>query len=117
MVRAEFVIDGESLVLKLSGHAGAGKKGSDIVCAASSILCYTAAQVIQYMFGEDKLERPPDILLEDGNAHVIAVPRKENYNECLHTFYVVQAGYALLERNYPKNVALYSFGESQKKKR
>lgn len=111
MVRAEFDKKNESISLKLSGHAGAGKKGSDIVCAAATMLCYTAAQVIQYMFGEDKLEKKPEIRLEEGNACVIAVPKEEYYNECLHTFFVVQAGYALLEKSYPKNVALYSFGE------
>ncbi|MDR2618857.1 MAG: ribosomal-processing cysteine protease Prp [Treponema sp.] len=48
MIRAEVVLDGSGLFrsCSVSGHAGAGPKGGDIVCAAVSVLTRTALQVL-----------------------------------------------------------------------
>jgi uncharacterized protein YsxB (DUF464 family) len=48
LIKIEAVLD-ESGILrscKASGHAGAGQKGTDIVCAAVSVLMRTAVRVI-----------------------------------------------------------------------
>ena len=43
MIKAELVLDrGLLKSLRISGHAGAGPKGMDIVCAAVSVLARTA---------------------------------------------------------------------------
>ena len=47
MIRAELVLEGGYLrSCHISGHAGAGPKGSDIVCAAVSVLARTAFIVL-----------------------------------------------------------------------
>jgi len=48
MIRAELVLDGAGLLrsCRLQGHAGAGKQGSDIVCAAVSVLTRTIVLVL-----------------------------------------------------------------------
>lgn len=113
MITVRFERKDDILSMSLKGHAGAAVKGHDIICAAASILCYTAAQVMQFMFEEQELSEKPDIFLEEGNSHVIAKPKEEHYNECVHAFFVVQAGYALLARSYPKYIELISFGKSE----
>lgn len=114
MVFAEFFTnkESESITLKLSGHAGQEKEGKDLVCAAASILAYTVAQAIQFMYEQGQLQKKPHIKLAKGDTVIVAKPKPESYTEALHTFFVAQVGYHLLSHNYPQYVTLSSFGDS-----
>ncbi len=112
MIKAKFYTKDGSICMELSGHAGQAKKGKDLICASASMLAYTVAQTVRFMFEEDKLTEEPQIVLEDGNAFVEAVPKSEHYAEALHTFFVGQVGFHLLAHNYPQAVELISFGKS-----
>jgi uncharacterized protein YsxB (DUF464 family) len=48
MIKAELVLDETGLLrsCRVRGHAGAGKRGYDIVCAAVSVLAGTALRVL-----------------------------------------------------------------------
>ena len=117
MVQAEFFTNKESgsITMKLSGHAGQAKKGEDIVCSAASILAYTVAQALQFMYEQGDLQKKPHIRLEEGDTVIVAKPKAESYAEALHTFFVAQVGYHLLAHNYPQYVTLSSFGEAEHK--
>ena len=117
MVKAEFFTNKESgsITLKLTGHAGAAEKGKDIVCAGASILAYTVAQTLQFMYEEGSLQKKPHIKLEEGDTIIVAKPKSEYFTEALHTFYVAQVGYYLLSHSYPQYVSLSSFGEGEHK--
>ena len=47
MIQADVILDDGGLLksCRVSGHAGAGRKGNDIVCAAVSVLTRTAIRV------------------------------------------------------------------------
>ena len=115
MITATFETNKESgsIALKLSGHAGAAEKGNDIICASATMLAYTVAQVLQFMYEQGELQKKPHIKLTDGNAVIVAKPKPESYAEALHTFFVAQVGYHLLSHNYPQFVELNSFGEAE----
>ena len=115
MVKAEFFTNKESgsITLKLTGHAGAGEKGKDIICASASMLAYTVAQTLQFMYEQGGLQKKPHIKLEEGDSIIVAKPKEDSYAEALHTFFVAQVGYHLLSDNYPQYVSLTSFGESE----
>ena len=117
MVHAEFFTNKESgsITLKLTGHAGQAEVGKDIVCSAASILAYTVAQALQFMYEEGNLKKKPHIKLEKGDTIIVAKPNEESYAEALHTFFVAQVGYHLLSHNYPQYVTLSSFGEAEHK--
>lgn len=117
MIQAEFFTnkDRGSITLKLSGHAGQAKKGEDIVCAASSILAYTVAQALQFMYEQGDLQKKPRLKLEEDDTIIVAKPKPEAYADALHTFFVAQVGYHLLAHNYPQYVTLKSFGDSEHK--
>ena len=117
MVTAEFFTNKESgsITLKLSGHAGQAEKGTDIVCSAASILAYTVAQALQFMYEQGELQKKPHIRLAEGDTIIVAKPKPETYAEALHTFFVAQVGYHLLAHNYPQYVSLSSFGEGEHK--
>ena len=114
MVRADFFTNKESgsITLKLTGHAGQAKKGEDIVCAGASILAYTVAQALQFMYEQGELQKKPRIKLEEGDTIIVAKPKTDSYAEALHTFFVAQVGYHLLAHNYPQYVTLSSFADS-----
>lgn len=115
MVKAEFFTNKESgsITMKLSGHAQQAEKGQDIVCAAASILAYTVAQAIQFMYEQGDLQKKPHIKLAEGDTIIVAKPKPGSYAEALHTFFVAQVGYHLLSHNYPQYVTLSSFGDSE----
>jgi uncharacterized protein YsxB (DUF464 family) len=114
MICAEFYSDKSSgaISLKVEGHAGAAKKGKDIVCAAASVLAYTAAQAVQWQFEDGCLRKKPRIELDDGECIIVAKPKDEHYNIVLHTFWVAQTGFHLLSQSYPQFVELKSFGHA-----
>ena len=114
MVRADFFTNKESgsITLKLTGHAGQAKSGEDIVCSAASILAYTVAQALQFMYEQGDLQKKPHIKLEEGDTIIVAKPKTDSYAEALHTFFVAQVGYHLLAHNYPQYVTLSSFADS-----
>ena len=117
MVKAEFFTNKESgsITLKLTGHAGAEEKGKDIVCAACSILAYTVAQTLQFLYEEGGLKKKPHLKLAPGDTVIVAKPNPERYEEALHSFFVAQVGYSLLAKTYPQYVKLSSFGEAEHK--
>ncbi len=114
MVKAEFFTNKESgsITMKLSGHAGQAESGKDIVCAATSILAYTVAQTLQFMYEQGELQKKPHLKLVEGDTIIVAKPKPESYADALHTFFVAQVGYHLLAHNYPQYVTLSSFGDS-----
>ena len=118
MVKAEFFTNKESgsITMKVTGHAGQAKKGEDIVCAAASILAYTVAQALQFMYEQGDLQKQPHIKLDEGDTVIVAKPKAASYAEALHTFFVAQVGYHLLSHNYPQYVTLSSFSDSDEAK-
>jgi uncharacterized protein YsxB (DUF464 family) len=42
--------DAKAITLKVKGHANHDEKGKDIVCASASILTYTIAQYVTFMY-------------------------------------------------------------------
>ena len=115
MIKATFTRDDESkaLILKVKGHAGQDTTGHDIVCAAASILAYTVAQYLQYVHDRGGLQKKPHIVLNDGDALIVAKPTQEFEGEVLNAFFVAEVGYSLLANNYPQYVELKMFGENE----
>lgn len=108
MITAVFATDENTgcISLRLSGHAGAGEEGKDVICASASILAYTVAQAMKFMHFKGDLKKKPHIKLKEGSTVITAFPKAEAYDEAFHTFFVAQVGYSLLEHNYPDYVSL-----------
>lgn len=83
--------------LELTGHAGWGRRGQDVVCAAATCLAYTLAYNLQCMEAVGLAAR-----LEAGDICIQADPR----NDVRRCFQFVERGLRLLERNYPENIFL-----------
>ena len=114
MITVSFFRDKKSktLILKVSGHAGAAEAGHDIICASASILAYTVAQEAKNMERRHQLSEPAYIRIDDGEAVITIFPKNDAaYADALHTFYVAEVGYNLLAHNYPQYVELKRFNE------
>lgn len=75
--------------LTVQGHAGAGRYGSDLICAAASILVHTAIRGI----GNDA-----ECRTKPGFAEIIAGDSGRNVMR------VIIGGFEWLAENYPGNV-------------
>ena len=110
MVKARFELaDKGTLVLTLSGHAGAAPAGEDTVCAAASMLAYTVAQEVLEMQSKGKLRKKAAVKLDQGAAQITCKPKKSAWSEALHLYKVAQTGYRLLAANFPENVQVKTF--------
>ena len=111
MIQAKFILDESKnmVTLKVKGHAGAAEAGSDIICASASILAYTLAQNIKYAYAQDMLKYRPTIKLSGGDCNISCRANKDNLNEVLNIYLVIQTGYQLLAHNYPSFVGLEMF--------
>ena len=102
MLTIKLHTDPRATHLRLTGHAGAGRWGKDLVCAAASILTYTAAATAGQLYREGKLKTPPHIRLFPGDALVEmeACPETEGLMD------VIRNGYTMLALRYPQFVRL-----------
>ena len=101
------------LRLIVEGHAGSDEPGHDLVCASSSILAYTVAQMVKTMEHHGDLEGKPCIKLNDGDASIIFRCKSDDiYAEARHTFLVAETGYSLLSYNYPQYVEVKTVGQA-----
>ncbi len=108
MVKIHFWQDQEkgSIHLKVRGHSNTAPKGQDLVCASATMLVYTVAQAMQFMYEQGQLLEKPKMKIREGKAVVTAKPKEEFYAEALHTFWVAQCGAHILACNYPGAVSL-----------
>ena len=90
--------------LQMAGHAGAGLKGADLVCAGASTLACTLAAAVERMYEQQMLKRCPRVELEEGKADIIAVPKPRFRQEAMMVFWTVQTGIGALAEAFPGNV-------------
>lgn len=94
----------EDWELSVSGHAGHGKKGEDIVCSAVSILFYTLAESLTQ--SASQLKEEPIIQEEDGEGYICCNPKEEYVGNIARTYWTILNGMQLIADNYPDNVTL-----------
>lgn len=109
MTHVSITEKGNKFAVYIEGHAGYNLAGPDIVCAACSTLAYTLLQSIlsldvagginELSYGENK---------ETGSFYIELYADDKAIEQIRVIFQVIEAGYALLANEYPKNVKLYS---------
>ena len=95
-----------ALRLSMAGHAGAGKKGSDIVCAAASMLACTAGESARQLYRQGALAQDPTVCLAPGYARVEVRPNPDSREAANQLFSVLSTGFSLLAAQYPDHVKL-----------
>lgn len=87
--------------ITLRGHAGAGIAGTDIVCAAASILMWTLIAAVQ-----EQPEYHAHVTINElePEMEVRCSPTEACTDGCTALFEAFWLGFELLEDNYPDNV-------------
>ena len=98
--------DKGTIHMKVKGHSNTAPRGEDLVCASATMLVYTVAQAMTFMYEQGQLEEKPKVKIREGKAVIIAKPKEDFLAEVLHTFWVAQCGAHVLACNYPDYVSL-----------
>ena len=101
------VYDRESFRLSMEGHAGAGVKGTDPVCAALSMLCMT----LERRAGEMEEFFLPAVSRAPGRFSIQCRPESGWEERCRECFDTLAAGMALLSEERPEYVRFRQDGE------
>lgn len=96
--------------LTVRGHAGFSRYGSDIVCAAASMLAFTLAQAAQ--------ELTPGATAQSGcGAFCLRLaPQSAKTARAQTMMQTIGAGYRLLAERYPEYVRVMSAARSEHRK-
>lgn len=89
---------GERFELTMTGHAGSGEVGHDIVCAAASMLAFTLAANLSSLWADGDIE-VDRLTLELGNADICCTGKK-----AATSFATIRMGFLLLAEQYRDNV-------------
>lgn len=90
--------------LTVSGHAGSGELGHDLVCASASVLAYTLAANVANMADHGQV-RQPLIRMEEGDTEISCSPRHNLKASVTLVFDSVCVGYELLAHDHPQYVS------------
>lgn len=86
--------------LTVKGHAQTGPVGTDLVCASSSILGFTAIACAQ-----DNMEKyMPRISVIEDTLRIECNPGRSYITPCRRMLDTIFTGYETLEKAYPNNV-------------
>ncbi len=108
MIEVKYLYDGSHHILDVSGHAGAGEKGCDIVCAAASMLAWTICE---------RAENVPEFYAKVEQSEVmcsctiICSPEEEVRERCREMFDTILTGFQLLEENFGEYVRVRKGGK------
>lgn len=95
--------------LQVRGHAGFSRYGSDIVCAAASMLAFALAEAVQ----AEGFAVPPVVEAACGVFRLEVWPEAREMARAETMFDVTRAGYRLLSERYPAYVRIVSDGHSE----
>lgn len=90
--------DGRLSGYECRGHAGYAQAGSDIVCAAVSMLSYTCANALESVAGVE-----PDVLVHEGMMKV-TVPIAQLSHDALVILRTFEQGINDIASSYPKYI-------------
>lgn len=90
--------DGRLSGFECRGHAGYAQAGSDIVCAAVSMLSYTCANALESVAGVQ-----PDVAVREGLMQV-SVPDEQLNHDALVILRTFEQGINDIASSYPKYI-------------
>ena len=99
MIRARYGRRG--LYLDLRGHALSGPKGQDLVCAAASVLAFTAEAALQ----EEAERFYPRVVRRPGALRIACEPAEGSRRACRRLMDTIWIGFELLARDFPEHVS------------
>ncbi len=95
--------------ISVQGHAGAGKKGEDLVCSAASILVHTLQANVEHMQAAGcAFDCKADV--QDGSARISCKARPGYDGLVKRTFASVCVGFEILANKFPEYISYKIMG-------
>lgn len=116
MIKTVFNMNAEkhTVSLKVIGHANSAEKGRDLICASASILAYTLAENINFLYKCNYMKTKPIIKLDEGDTTISCKAKNdEGFAQILNAFFVIQTGFCLLEHNFPDFVSVKKLSDNK----
>lgn len=105
MIAVSVLRSEERLSLTVEGHAGYGKEGQDIVCAAASALCFALLLSLKRLDSEGLLSSF-DHRMERGFAFFSAAASPNGARLWSYAVDPILSAFTLLSESYPDHVSL-----------
>ena len=105
----EITYDSPRHRLTAMGHAGAGREGQDLVCAAVSALVLTLSANVAELAITEKVRRPV-LQLREGDTRISCVAAPGLSPVVTMIFDTVCSGFELLQTLYPENIRYHITG-------
>lgn len=87
--------------MEICGHAGAGKPGEDLVCAAVSALVFALANAAR-----DRDEHHAQVLIDERSADVLVQCEPEDEALCEEMFRTILHGFVVLKMRAPGHIKI-----------
>lgn len=100
------IYDSENLSLTVTGHAGSAEYGSDLVCAALSVLCYTVEEALE----QEWEITVPTVDRADGEIRISCQCEEEWSERCRCIMDTAFTGFRILAEHYPEYVSAEEVG-------
>ena len=88
----------------ITGHAGSGPEGHDLVCASASALALTLAGNVSYMEAQEAVY-DVTINLDEGNAEIQCSAYRRFKDSVAQIYRSICVGFELLATKYPENIS------------
>lgn len=96
----------EELKLSASGHAGAGEKGSDIVCAGISALTCALLNQLKDAEARGRTRLVWGVDEKSGDINMMAIPFSGYRTEVYAYYRVIMTGLKAMAQEYPDNIKI-----------
>jgi uncharacterized protein len=100
LIEIDFLVTKENKPtgLTLKGHAGLSEKGTDILCAAVSVLSENLGESLQHL-----LSIPADVT-KAGGLYSVRIKKSQATNQTELLFSSVLLGLQVLQKQYPERI-------------
>lgn len=102
----KILMNWEDMTLVCSGHAGAGEKGNDLVCAGISALTYALLNTLIDAEERGRTRLAWKIDEEKGETRIQTIPFSGYWSEITAYYRVTMMGYRALAEHYPENIKI-----------
>ncbi len=105
MTEISFDLCGDTYIFECVGHTGFSASGSDILCSAVSILCYTLKDFLEDMEADGRIS---DLIcdLRGGTAIIEFRTASDDDTSLLEAVCALLGGFRLLGDNYPEYISV-----------
>lgn len=98
--------------VRIRGHAGAGPKGEDVVCAGVSTLAQTLAANVRHWGATGRLTEEPKTFLQEGFGEIRCNPKPKYEKSVRQVMVAICAGFEIIANAAPGYVS-FELGEGE----